>query len=95
MIPNFILWAHSAHSTIVVCEELFPGFWGKDIWLPNSPDLKKILRTRYTTVNAIKAALTSAWDEITVETCTSVIGNIRKRLRKSIEAQGGNFEHLL
>ncbi|VDP10696.1 unnamed protein product [Heligmosomoides polygyrus] len=31
--------AHSAKSTIAVCEELFPGFCSKDIWLPNSPDL--------------------------------------------------------
>ena len=99
--------AHSAKSTMAVCEELFPGFWGKDIWPPNSPDLnpmdysiwfileQKISATRYANVEALKTALTRAWDEISVEECASIVRNIRKRLRKCIEAQGSNFEHLL
>ena len=99
--------AHSANSTISVCEDLFPGFWGKDVWPPNSPDLnamdfsvwsileKKIWGTRYATLEALKAALTRAWDEISVEECATIVGNFKKRLRKCIEVNGGNFEHLL
>lgn len=99
--------AHSAKTTIAVCEDLFPGFWGKDIWPPNSPDLnpmdysvwsilkEKVSATRYATVDALKTALTHAWDEITVDMCATIVGNFRRRLRKCIEAQGGNFEHLL
>ena len=30
--------AHAAKTTIQVCEELFLGFWGKDVWPSNSPD---------------------------------------------------------
>lgn len=99
--------AHSANSTIAVCEELFPGFWGKDVWPPNSPDLnpmdfsvwsileQKVSATRYATVDALKTALTRAWDEITVEQCATIINNFPKRVKKCIDAEGGNFEHLL
>ena len=34
--------AHGAKTTIKACEELFPGFWGKDIWPSNSPDLNPL-----------------------------------------------------
>ena len=33
--------------------------------------------------------------EITVEQCATIVGNFRKRLRKCIAIQGGNFEHML
>ena len=89
-----------------MCEELFPGFWGKDIWPPNSPDLnamdfsvwsileQKISGVRFKSTDALKAALRRAWDEITVEQCATIVGNFRKRLHACIEAeaQGGNFE---
>ncbi|VDP39909.1 unnamed protein product [Heligmosomoides polygyrus] len=29
--------ANSTKSTIAVCEEVFPGFWSKDIWASNPP----------------------------------------------------------
>lgn len=99
--------AHSANSTIAVCEELFPGFWDKEVWPPNSPDLnamdysvwsileQKTSGTRHANVEALKGALTRAWDEITVEECATIVGNFKKRLNKCIEAKGGNFEHLL
>ncbi|VDO82550.1 unnamed protein product [Heligmosomoides polygyrus] len=90
-----------------VCEELFPGFWSRDIWPSNSPDLnpmdysvwsimeQKISTTRYATVEQLKSALLRSWDEITAEQCATIISDFPKRLRKCIEAKGGNFEHLL
>ncbi|VDO87649.1 unnamed protein product [Heligmosomoides polygyrus] len=99
--------AHSAKSTIAVCEELFPGFWSRDIWPSNSPDLnpmdysvwsimeQKISTTRYATVEQLKSALLRSWDEITAEQCATIISDFPKRLRKCIEAREGNFEHLL
>lgn len=44
---------------------------------------------------ALKAALTHACHEMTVENFTSILGNFRKLLRKCIEAKGGNFERVL
>lgn len=86
---------------------MFPWLWGKDLWPPKSPDLnpmdyskmwsilkKEVQGKRYAAVEAFKEAPTRAWVEITVEHRVSII-NIRKRVRKSIEAKGGNFGHLL
>lgn len=99
--------AHSARTTIAVCEDLFPGFWGKDVWPSSSPDLnamdysvwsildEKLSRFRYNNVEALKAALERAWDEITVEQCATIVGNFRKRVKKCIEVKGSNFEHML
>lgn len=99
--------AHSAKTTIELCNELFPGFWGKDVWPSNSPDLnpldysvwsimqQKLSGTRYTTLEQLKVALKRAWDEITVEQCASIVANFRKRLRACITAEGGHFEHFL
>ncbi len=90
-----------------MCEERFPGFWGKDIWPPNSPDLnsmdysvwsvlqQKISGVRFKSTDALKTALQRAWNEITVEQCATIVENFCKRIRKCIEAEGGNFEHLL
>ncbi|XP_054719190.1 uncharacterized protein LOC129228534 [Uloborus diversus] len=99
--------AHSARSTIAICKDLFPGFWGKDVWLPNSPDLnpmdysvwsileEKFSGKRYATVDMLKTAPRRAWNEIPVDACASIVGNFRLRLRKYIEAQSANFEQLL
>lgn len=99
--------AHSAQSTIAVCEQLFPGFWSKQVWPPNSPDLnpmdysvwaileEKLSGRHFSSVDTLKAALIQAWDEITVADCATIIGTFKKRLRKCIEAGGGNFEHML
>ena len=99
--------AHGARSTLALCNQLFPGYWGKDIWPSNSPDLNpvdfsvwsiledKISDKRFHSVDSLKAALKRAWAEITVQQCATIVGNFRKRLKKCIEAKGGNFEHLL
>ena len=99
--------AHGAHSTLNLCKKLFPGFWDKTIWPSNSPDLNpfdysvwailedKISMKTYQTVDALKAALKRAWDEMTVQECATIVSNFPKRLKKCIEVDGGNFEHLL
>ncbi|EFO95902.1 hypothetical protein CRE_17595 [Caenorhabditis remanei] len=102
-------WApsHGSKSTKAVLDAHFPGYWGKDMWPASSPDLNpmdfsvwgylesKISGTSYNTVDALKAALQKAWDEIDVDylrrTSNSVIG----RLKACIKAKGSNFEFLL
>ena len=98
--------AHSAKTTIKLCEDLFPGFWVKDVWPSNSPDLNPLdfsvwgileqkLKGPYTSTEALKSALERAWDEITVEQCATIVNNLTKRLDACISAKGENFEHLL
>jgi hypothetical protein len=99
--------AHGAKTSIAVCEELFPGFWGKDIWPSNSPDLnpmdysvwslleQRLPRTRLTTTETLKNALLTAWDSITEKECATIVDNFRKRLKACIFAKGSHFEHCL
>lgn len=99
--------AHSAKSTIDVCKKLFPGFWSKDVWPSNSPDLnpmdysvwsileQNLSRKRYHSLEGLKVALVESWEQITNEQCATIISHFRKRLRKCIESRGGNFEHML
>jgi hypothetical protein len=99
--------AHGAKTSVELCKRLFPAILDKDVWPANSPDLnamdysiwsileQKISATRYATVEQLKAALQKAWDEISVETCASVVDNFMKRLNACIQQKGGHFEHLL
>lgn len=96
--------AHGAKTTLALCERLFPSFWGKDIWPSNSPDLnpmdyavwsileRKVSAKRYDTVDALKRALTRAWDDISVEELATIVDNFPKRLNACISARGGHFE---
>jgi transposase len=96
--------AHGAKTTLALCQRLFPGFWGKDVWPSNSPDLnpmdyavwsileQKVSATTYSTVDALKRALTKAWDEISVEQLAAIVDNFPKRLDACISAGGGHFE---
>ena len=109
---NFMLqqdWApaHGAKTTIELCDELFPGYWGKDVWPSNSPDLnamdysvwsllgQRLPRIKFTTTEALKIALQRAWDQISEEECATIVGNFSKRLEACITAEGSHFEHLL
>ena len=98
--------AHGAKTTIKACEELFPGFCGKDIWPSNSPDLNPLdfsiwsimeqkLNKRFKSTECLKKALQRAWDEISEEQCADIVANFRMRLDACISAKGGHFEHLL
>ena len=96
--------AHGAKTTIRLCEELFPHFWGKDVWPSGSPDLNRldfsvwsILDSRIsakerTTIPKLKAALRREWDRISVGTLASTVGEFRSRLKRCIKASGGHFE---
>lgn len=99
--------AHSAKTTMALCNDLFPGVWGKDVWPSNSPDLnpldysvwsileKKVCSTRHATLESLKRSLAKAWDEITTEQLAAIVDNFPKRLKACIGAKGGHFEHLL
>lgn len=99
--------AHSAKTTIDLCNELFPNVWTKEIWPSNSPDLnpldyavwsileQRVCTKAYKSPDSLKRALIKAWDEISVDELTAIIDNFPKRLNACITAQGGHFEHLL
>lgn len=56
---------------------------------------KKVSGKRYATVEAVKGALRRSWDNMTVEQCASIVGNICNRVRKCIKAEEDYFDYLL
>ncbi|VDO84902.1 unnamed protein product [Heligmosomoides polygyrus] len=84
----------------------FPGYWTKDFWPPNSPDLnpmdfavwgylqQKVSKSRQS-LNALKASLQKAWDDIDVTFLRPTVMSVEKRLEACIAAREAHFEYLL
>ncbi|KAK0407761.1 hypothetical protein QR680_003576 [Steinernema hermaphroditum] len=80
------------------------GFWDKEVWPSNSPDLnpldfavwsimeQKACAVRHKSIDSLKRALEKAWDEITPEMIASILHSFRKRLNACIAAGGSHFE---
>ncbi|VDP50015.1 unnamed protein product [Heligmosomoides polygyrus] len=74
--------AHSARSTLAFCESHFPGYWTKDFWPPNLPDLNPM-------------DFAKARDDIDVTFLRPTVMSVEKRLKACIAAKAAHFEHLL
>ncbi|KAK0426115.1 hypothetical protein QR680_009540 [Steinernema hermaphroditum] len=96
--------AHGAKKTLDWCRANLPGFWDKEVWPSNSPDLnpldfavwsimeQKACAVRHKSIDSLKRALEKAWDEITPEMIASILHSFRKRLNACIAAGGSHFE---
>ncbi|VDO78960.1 unnamed protein product [Heligmosomoides polygyrus] len=94
-------------GTCSFCESHFPGYWTKDFWPPNSPDLnpmdfavwgflqQKVSSKSHQSLNALKASLQYAWDDIDVTFLRPTVMSVEKRLKACIAAKRACFEHLL
>jgi hypothetical protein len=61
--------------------DIFPGFWGKDMWPPSSPDFNpmdfgiwniletKACATSVPNLDTLKKNLSKAWAEISLKRC--------------------------
>lgn len=99
--------AHGAKSTIMLCDQLFPGHLTKEMWPSNSPDLNpldysvwSVLEERVPAcarrnLDAMKAALTKAWDELDDDYLRATVDSLQTRLRACVKAGGGHFEQYL
>ena len=99
----------SCHTSNVVQKYLkrrlgSKGFWSKEIWPPNSPNLNPLdfsvwahVESRachdpHPNVDSLKAAVNLQWSNLSkayIRSCCSVF---RKRVEAAIKAQGGAFE---
>ncbi len=98
--------AHSAKTTLALCQQECPGFWDKGVWPPYSPDLNPldfsvwgILEARacfksHSSLESLKRSLCAAWDDLKVEELATIVDNFPKRLRACISVKGGKFEHI-
>uniref|UniRef100_A0A7I5E7H4 DDE_3 domain-containing protein n=1 Tax=Haemonchus contortus TaxID=6289 RepID=A0A7I5E7H4_HAECO len=109
---NFVLqqdWAsaHGSKSTISFCRHHFPGFWDKDMWPSNSPDLnpmdysvwsylqQKVSSSPHRSLDSLKAASQMEWQKIDVDYLRPTVEAFTKRLEACILARGDHFEQYL
>uniref|UniRef100_A0A7I5EDS2 DDE_3 domain-containing protein n=1 Tax=Haemonchus contortus TaxID=6289 RepID=A0A7I5EDS2_HAECO len=109
---NFVLqqdWApaHGSKSTISFCRHHFPGFWDKDMWPSNSPDLnpmdysvwsylqQKVSSSPHRSLDSLKAALQMEWQKIDVDYLRPTVEAFTRRLEACILARGDHFEQYL
>ena len=95
---------HPARKTQEWLTVNFPGFWGKSIWPPYSPDLNvmdhsiwSILESKacakpHQNVVQLKQSLKKAWASISPETIVSACSNFQCRLREVVKNKGSHVE---
>lgn len=96
--------AHRARTTQTWLKTHVPDFISPTEWPPCSPDINPldfsvwgILQSKvgsrpYTSVEALKASLVKAWEEINVELLRDICDSVPRRLKKCVAARGGLFE---
>ncbi|VDO66716.1 unnamed protein product [Heligmosomoides polygyrus] len=88
---------------LLILESHLPGYWTKDFWPPNSPDLSPmdfaewgyLQQKSHQSLNALKASLQKAWDDIDVTFLRPTVMSVEERLKACIAAKGAHFEHVL
>ena len=86
------------------CQDHFPCFWSKEIWLPSSPDLKVMdccvqslleadaCASLHGLVEAQKHSLMTEWAKMPQETLCKAAEGFRSRPKCVIQARGGHIE---
>ena len=96
--------AHRGRASQMFCERHFPDFLHHTEWPSNSPDLNpldysiwgilkdKACTTRHRSLEALKASLQRAWNDIDIDVLRATVDSFPKRLRACVRARGGRFE---
>ena len=91
---------HTSKKSQVWLKNNMPGFWTKDIWPANSPDLNPIenvwviLQTkldsmeRATNLKMLENQLIEAWKEFSPVTLEKLIAGIPSRIKKCLKLNG-------
>ena len=92
--------AHTSKRSQEWLKNNMPGFWTKDIWPANSPDLNPIenvwaiLQTkldsmeRATNLKMLENQLIEAWKEFSPETLEKLIAEMPSRFKKCLKLNG-------
>ena len=78
-----------------------PDFWGKDVWMPSSPDCnpldyyvwgaceRRINRTPHSNLESLKAAIVTGFAELPKTKITLACSRYRSRIQQVIDTNGG------
>lgn len=96
--------AHTSNVAQNWCRENFHDFLDKTEWPPSSPDCNPmdfsiwgildgiVSKVHYKSINALKAALRKAWDDLPEETVRAAVASVSGRLRAVVRNKGGHIE---
>ncbi len=96
--------SHTSNFTQSWLRRKNPGFLDKTGWPPSSPDINpldfslwailedKACTKSYKNIEALKRGLTTAWNEIPMDTVRATIDAVPKHLCKIIKEKGGHIE---
>lgn len=92
---------HTAKATQQWCRENLPGFWEKDVWPGNSPDLNPIeniwsimqqmldQEKPATSISGLVKQIKRAWASIRPSVLANLVAGVPNRMRLCIAAKGG------
>jgi inhibitor of nuclear factor kappa-B kinase subunit alpha len=96
---------HTANKTQKWLAANLKGFWPKDFWPPNSPDLNPLdysvwayvardaCKTSHPNLEALQAAITESWASMSSDYIRATCRKFRPRLEEVIAKKGGHIEH--
>lgn len=96
--------AHTAKKTQEWLEKNLAGFWPKEMWPPQSPDLNPLdysvwatveesaCKKSHPSVDTLKKSVGRAWNRMTSPYILRTCKVFRKRLEAVVAASGGHFE---
>ena len=99
--------AHRARDTVELLTRETPDFIPPALWPPNSPDLnpvdykiwgvmqEKVYKTKVRDVGVLRQRIMQAWDELDQRVIDAAISQWHASLGACVDAEGGQFEHML
>ena len=96
--------AHNAKVTQDWLSANLPDFWGKELWMPGSPDCnpldyyfwgaceRTINRAPHNTLDSLKTSIMDGFANMPREEVTRACSRFRSRVEKVIEAEGSFFK---
>jgi len=99
--------SHTARSTVQYLQRENINFIESNMWPPNSPDLNPVdyavwgalqemvyHRKTFTSVQELKRAIVTAWQQLSQAFLDRSIGEWRRRLENVVQCNGGHIEHV-
>lgn len=95
---------HTARTTQEFLQTSGILFWNKDMWPPSSPDLNSLdfaiwtrveteaCRVPHPNLDALRAAIRRAWDNMESSFVTKVCASFRRRLEAVVSSEGDYIE---
>jgi len=100
--------SHTSHTSMAEIQSCFGDrVISKGLWPPRLPDLRppdyflcgylkrRVYRNKSRTTDALKANITEEIQAVTADVLARTFQNMARRFQSCLDANGGNFQHML